>query len=221
MPDTEVRITDAETGLGVLPRGQIGEIVVRSPQTMQGYWQRPEQTADTIREGPVPGSGERWLYTGDLGYQDEDGYLFVADRKKDLLKPAGKQVWPREVEEAIASHPAVAEVGVWKVPDDLLGEAVKAWVVLRTGRQATATELQSYCEKHLAGYKVPRHIAFRDSLPKTPIGKLYRRGLVQQPAKPQRGVESSGPASQSRPQPGPRSRPHAGAPSPVPAPLAS
>ena len=215
MPDTEVRITDPETGLGVLPQGQIGEIVVRAPQTMQGYWQRPEQTADTIREGPTPGSGERWLYTGDLGYQDEDGYLFVADRKKDLLKPAGKQVWPREVEEAIASHPAVAEVGVWKVPDDLLGEAVKAWVVLRAGQQATAAELQNHCTKHLAGYKVPKHIAFRDSLPKTPIGKLHRRGLVHH------GTESSGPAPQGRPQPGAPSRPPAGAPSPVPAPLAS
>ncbi len=215
MPDVEVRITDADTGLGVLPQGQIGEIVIRAPQVMQGYWQRPEETADAIREGPVPGSGERWLYTGDLGYLDEDGYLFVADRKKDLLKPGGKQVWPREVEEAIASHPAVAEVGVWKVPDDLLGEAVKAWVVLQAGQQATAAELQDHCRKHLADYKVPKHIAFRDSLPKTLVGKLHRRGLVQQ------DVEGSGSAPQGQPQPGAQSRPRAGAPSPVPVPLAS
>jgi len=215
MSDVEVRITDVETGLGVLPQGQIGEIVVRAPQMMQGYWQRPEQTADAIREGPVPGSGERWLYTGDLGYVDEDGYLFVVDRKKDLLKPGGKQVWPREVEEAIASHPAVAEVGVWKVPDDLLGEAVKAWVVLQAGHQAAAAELQEHCKKHLAGYKVPKHIAFRDNLPKTAIGKLYRRGLVQQ------DVKGSSPAPQGQPQPGAQSRPHVGAPSPMPAPLAS
>ncbi len=215
MPDVEVRITDAETGLGVLPQGQIGEIVIRAPQLMQGYWQRPEQTADVIREGPVPGSGERWLYTGDLGYLDEDGYLFVADRKKDLLKPGGKQVWPREVEEAIASHPAVAEVGVWKVPDDLLGEAVKAWVVLQAGQQATPAELQDHCRKYLADYKVPKHVAFCDSLPKTAIGKLHRRGLVQHP------VQGSGPAPQGQPQPGTQSRPHAGTPSPVPVPLAS
>jgi long-chain acyl-CoA synthetase len=215
MPDAEVRITDEETGLGVLPPGQIGEIVVCTPQVMQGYWQRPEQTADAIREGPVPGSGGRWLYTGDLGYLDEDGYLFVVDRKKDLLKPGGKQVWPREVEEAIASHPAVAEVGVWKIPDDLLGEAVKAWVVLQAGQQATAAELQEHCKEHLAGYKVPKHIAFRDSLPKTGIGKLYRRGLVQP------DVESNGPAPQGQPQPGTQSRPYTGAPSPVAAPLAS
>jgi long-chain acyl-CoA synthetase len=215
LPDVEVRITDAETGLGVLPHDQIGEIVVRAPQVMQGYWQRPEAPADAIREGPVPGSGERWLYTGDLGYLDEDGYLFIVDRKKDLLKPGGKQVWPREVEEAIASHPAVAEVGVWKIPDDLLGEAVKAWVVLRTGQQATTAELQEHCKKHLAGYKVPKHITFRDSLPKTPIGKLHRRGLVQD------DIASSGPAPQGRPQPRARSRPPVGAASPVPVPLAS
>jgi long-chain acyl-CoA synthetase len=215
LPDVEVRITDAETGLGVLPQGQIGEIVVRAPQMMLGYWQRPKQTADAIREGPVPGSGERWLYTGDLGYLDEDGYLFVVDRKKDLLKPGGKQVWPREVEEAIASHPAVAEVGVWRIPDDLLGEAVKAWVVLRAGQQATAAELQAHCKKNLADYKVPKQIAFRDSLPKTAIGKLYRRGLVGL------DVESNGPAPQGQPQPGARSRPRIGAPPPVPVPLAS
>ncbi len=215
MPDVELRITDADTGLEVLPQGQIGEIVVRAPQLMQGYWQRPGATADAIREGPVPGSGERWLYTGDLGYLDEDGYLFVVDRKKDLLKPGGKQVWPREVEEAIASHPAVAEVGVWKVPDDLLGEAVKAWVVLRAGQQATATELQDHCKAHLAGYKVPKHIAFRDSLPKTAIGKLNRRGLVQQEA------AGSSPAPQGQPQPGAQSRPSVAAPSPVPVPVAS
>jgi long-chain acyl-CoA synthetase len=215
LPDVEVRITDADTGLGILPQGQIGEIAVRAPQVMQGYWQRPKQTADAIREGPVPSSGERWLYTGDLGYLDEDGYLFVVDRKKDLLKPGGKQVWPREVEEAVASHPAVAEVGVWKVPDDLLGEAVKAWVVLQAGQQATATELQAHCKKHLADYKVPKQIAFRDSLPKTAIGKLYRRGLVQQ------HVKDNVPAPQGQPQPKAEERPHVGAPSPVPIPLAS
>jgi long-chain acyl-CoA synthetase len=215
LPDVEVRITDAATGHGVLPHGQMGEIVVRAPQVMQGYWQRPKQTADAIREGPVPGSGERWLYTGDLGYLDEDGYLFVVDRKKDLLKPGGKQVWPREVEEAIASHPAVAEVGVWKIPDDLLGEAVKAWVVLQAGQQVTAAELQAHCKKHLADYKVPQQIAFRDSLPKTAIGKLQRRELVQQRAK------DNVPTPQGQPQPGAQSRPHARASSPIPVPLAS
>jgi len=164
-------------------------------------------------EGPVPGSGERWLYTGDLGYQGEDGYMFIVDRKKDLLKPGGKQVWPREVEEALASHPAVAEVGVWAIPDELLGEAVKAWVVLRAGQQVTAAELRDHCTKSLADYKVPKHIAFRDSLPKTAIGKLQRRELVRQES------AGSGPALQSQPQAGAQSRPRVGAPSPVPVPL--
>jgi long-chain acyl-CoA synthetase len=214
-PDVEVCITDADTGLGTLPHGQIGEIVIRAPQVMQGYWQRPKETANAVREGPVPGSGERWLYTGDLGYLDADGYLFLVDRKKDLLKPGGKQVWPREVEEAIASHPAVDEVGVWKISDDHLGEAVKAWVVLKADQQVTAAELKNHSKNHLADYKVPKMIAFRDSLPKTPVGKLQRRALVQQ------DVGSSSRAPQGQRRPGASSRPLVGAPSPVPAPLAS
>jgi long-chain acyl-CoA synthetase len=215
LPDVEVRITDAETGLGILPHGQIGEIVIRARQVMQGYWQRPEETANVIREGPVPGSGERWLYTGDLGYLDEDGYMFIVDRKKDLLKPGGKQVWPREVEEAIASHPAVAEVGVWAVPDDLLGEAVKAWVVLRAGQHASAAELLAHCGKYLADYKVPKHVEFRDSLPKTAIGKLQRRELVRQ------DVASRSSPAPKQSQAGTESRPRAPVALPAPSLLAS
>jgi long-chain acyl-CoA synthetase len=137
--------------------------------------------------------------------------MFIVDRKKDLLKPGGKQVWPREVEEAIATHPAVAEVGVWAVPDDILGEAVKAWVVLRPGQQATVAELKAYCSKYLADYKVPKFVAFRDSLPKTMIGKLQRREMARL------DTEGSGPV----PQAGPQSRPRIGAPSPVPVPAVS
>jgi len=147
---------------------------------MQGYWQRPAETADMLREAPLPASGERWLFTGDLGYLDEDGYLFIVDRKKDLIKPSGFQVWPREVEEAIASHPAVAEVGVAGVPDKLRGEAVKAWVVLREGQQVSGAQIRAYCREKLAAYKVPKHVDFLDSLPKTPIGKILRRELVRQ-----------------------------------------
>jgi long-chain acyl-CoA synthetase len=169
LPDVEVRIVDAEGGEGPLPAAQIGEILMRAPQLMRGYWQRPTETANAIRDG--------WLYTGDLGYLDEDGYLFVVDRKKDLIKVSGFQVWPREVEEIIASHPAVAEVGVAGVPDERQGEAVKAWVVLRPGQQLTADELRAYCRERLTGYKVPRQIEFRDSLPKTLIGKVLRREL--------------------------------------------
>ncbi len=171
LPDVEVRIAGVDTGEGSLPAGQVGEILMRAPQLMQGYWQRPVETMKTIRNS--------WLYTGDLGYLDEDGYLFIVDRKKDVIKPSGFQVWPREVEEVIASHPAVNEVGVVGIPDVYQGEAVKAWVVLRMGQQATVEELRSYCRKKLAGYKVPRYIEFTDSLPKTMVGKVLRRELVE------------------------------------------
>jgi long-chain acyl-CoA synthetase len=125
LPDVDVRIVDVETGEQTLPSGQVGEIIIQAPQIMVGYWERPTETNDMIRNG--------WVYTGDLGYLDEDGYLFIVDRKKDLIKPGGFQVWPREAEEIIATHPAVAEVSVAGVPDDYQGEAVKAWIVLREG----------------------------------------------------------------------------------------
>jgi long-chain acyl-CoA synthetase len=172
LPDVELRIADAYTGQGSLPPGEVGEVLIRAPQVMQGYWNRPDETADTIREG--------WLYTGDLGYLDEDGYMFIVDRKKDVIKPSGFQVWPREVEEVIASHPAVAQVGVAGVPDPRQGEAVKAWVVLREGQQLTVDELRAYCREQLTGYKVPRQVEFRDSLPQSHLGKVLRRKLVEE-----------------------------------------
>jgi long-chain acyl-CoA synthetase len=171
LPDVEVRIADVDTGQGSLPAGEVGEILIRAPQLMQGYWQRPTETENTIRNG--------WLYTGDLGYLDEDGYLFIVDRKKDVIKPSGFQVWPREVEEVIASHPAVDEVGVGGIHDDYQGEAVKAWVVLQPGQQASAEEIRAYCRKRLAAYKVPKQIEFTDSLPKTLVGKVLRRVLIE------------------------------------------
>jgi long-chain acyl-CoA synthetase len=172
LPDVEVRIVDADDGHDILPLGQIGEIVMRAPQLMLGYWQHPAETADALRDD--------WLFTGDLGYMDEDGYLFIVDRKKDLIKPSGFQVWPREVEEVIATHPAVSEVGVAGIPDKVRGEAVKAWVVLQEGQQVTGAEIRAYCRDRLAAYKVPRHVEFRDSLPKTTIGKVLRRELAQE-----------------------------------------
>jgi long-chain acyl-CoA synthetase len=175
VPDVEVRIADADTGAGALPPGQVGEVLMRAPNLMAGYWERPTETANAIRDG--------WLYTGDLGYLDEDGYLFIVDRKKDLIKPGGFQVWPREVEEVIAAHPAVAEVSVAGVPDPYQGEAVKAWIVLREGQQASADDIQALCREQLAGYKVPKHVEFRDSLPKTMVGKVLRRVLAQEEAR--------------------------------------
>ena len=169
--DVEIRIVDAEKCDEVLQPGAIGEILVRSPQNMTGYWKNPEESAAVMRDG--------WIYTGDLGYLDEEGYLFVVDRKKDVIKVSGFQIWPREVEEVIATHPSVLETGVAGVPDDYQGEAIKAWVVLRSGCTLDGASLQSHCRKVLAAYKVPKHIEFCDSLPKSTVGKVLRRVLVE------------------------------------------
>ena len=174
--DVEVRIADVENGEGSLPPMEVGEILIRAPQIMVGYWEQPTETANTIRDG--------WVYTGDIGYLDEDGYLFIVDRKKDLIKPSGFQVWPREVEEVIASFPAVAEVCVAGVPDAIQSEAVKAWVVLKAGEQASVKEIQDFCRTKLVSYKIPKEIEFRDSLPKTLVGKTLRRMLkAEEPLK--------------------------------------
>jgi long-chain acyl-CoA synthetase len=170
LPDVEVRIVDSETSEGELAPGQVGEIVLKAPQMMHSYWNRPEETANILRDG--------WLYTGDIGYQDEDGYVFIVDRKKDLIKPSGFQVWPREVEEVIAANPAVAEVCVAGVPDATHIEAVKAWVVLRPNTELSGPDLRAYCREKLAAYKVPRFVEFRDQLPKSTVGKILKRELV-------------------------------------------
>ncbi len=177
LPDVEVRIADPDSGEKILPTGEVGEVLMRAPQLMQGYWQNPEETTGALQRH---GEGGPWLHTGDLGYMDEDGYVFIVDRKKDLIKPSGFQVWPREVEEVISLHPAVLEVGVAGVPDDYQGEAVKAWVVLRSGQRATADEIRQYCRKNLAAYKVPKHVEFREALPKSMVGKVLRRVLGQE-----------------------------------------
>ncbi len=171
LPDVDVRIADPDSGEGSLPPCAVGEIAVRAPQLMREYWQQPEETTRAIRDG--------WLYTGDLGYLDEDGYLYLVDRKKDVIKPSGFQVWPREVEEVIATHPAVAEVAVAGVPDVRQGEAVKAWVVLEAGSALSADELRAFCRQHLTAYKVPRHVAFCGGLPKSAVGKVLRRELAR------------------------------------------
>jgi long-chain acyl-CoA synthetase len=214
LPDVEVRILDADDGRTPLPTGQVGEIVIQAPQLMQGYWQRPAETAGMLRDDPCPDAQGRWLFSGDLGYMDEDGYLFIVDRKKDLIKPSGFQVWPREVEEVIASHPAVAEVGVAGIPDRLRGEAVKAWVVLRDGQQVTGAEIRAYCRQKLVDYKVPRRVEFRDSLPKTLVGKVLRRELVREE------LAGRGSPSRSKAEAGAESLARVELASPAPAPFA-
>ena len=169
LPDTIIRIVDIDTGTRDVKSGEAGEIIMKAPQLMQGYWNRPRETKEILRDG--------WLYTGDIGYMDDDGYVFLTSRKKDVIKCGGFQVWPREVEEILMTHPAVAEVCVAGIPDARQMEAVKAWVVLKEGRQVTAEELQKFCREKLTGYKVPRHFEFRKDLPKTFVGKVLRRIL--------------------------------------------
>jgi long-chain acyl-CoA synthetase len=177
LPDVTVRIFDDDEGTRELPARELGEIAIAAPQLMTGYWNEPDETALVLRDHAENGATRRYLHTGDLGYLDEDGYLFIVDRKKDLIKTSGYQVWPREIEEAIATHPAVAEVGVAAVPDSTKGEAVKAWVVLRAGHTIDAAELRAFCRERLAPYKVPGRVEFRNELPKTMVGKVLRRSL--------------------------------------------
>jgi long-chain acyl-CoA synthetase len=169
LPDTIIRIVDIDTATQDVKQGENGEIVIKAPQLMQGYWNRPEETKEILRDG--------WLFTGDIGYMDEDGYVFLTSRKKDVIKCGGFQVWPREVEEILMAHPAVAEVCVGGIPDPRQMEAVKAWIVLKEGQTSTPEELQKYCREKLTGYKVPRFIEFRKDLPKTFVGKVLRRLL--------------------------------------------
>jgi long-chain acyl-CoA synthetase len=150
---------------------------MRAPQRMEEYWDNPGETHDTMR---VHADGGTWIHTGDLAYMDEEGYIFLVDRKKDMMKTSGFQVWPREIEEVLAAHPAVMEVSIAGVPDAAKGEVPRAWVVLRAGQSATEDELRAYCRQRLAPYKVPAKIEFRKDLPKTMVGKVLRRILVQE-----------------------------------------
>jgi len=172
VPDTDAEIVDIDTGTRVLPPGEPGELRIRGPQVMAGYWGMPEETADAMRDG--------WFYTGDIATMDEDGYFTIVDRKKDMILASGLNVYPREVEEVLYEHPAVLEAGVIGVPDPYRGESVKAYVVLKPGASATAEELEAYCREHLSAYKVPHAFEFRDTLPKSGVGKVLRRVLVEE-----------------------------------------
>jgi long-chain acyl-CoA synthetase len=177
LPNVEVKIISLDDGETEMQQGEIGEIAIHGPQVMKGYHNMPTETANTLRQMK---DGRTWLFTGDIARMDEDGYFYIVDRKKELIKPGGFQVWPREVEEAIAAHPKVLEVGVGGIPDPNRGESVKAWVVVKPGETLTAEELKAYCKEHLAPYKVPSHFEFRNELPKTTVGKILRRELVRQ-----------------------------------------
>ncbi len=177
LPNVEVKLISLDDGETELQQGEIGEVVIHGPQVMKGYHNMPTETANTLR---TMKDGKVWLFTGDIARMDEDGYFYIVDRKKELIKPGGYQVWPREVEEAIMDHPKVMDVGVAGIPDPYRGETVKAWIVLKPGETATAEDIKAFCKERLAAYKVPTHYEFRDELPKTTVGKILRRELVRQ-----------------------------------------
>lgn len=171
LPNTDAAIFSLETG-EILPPGEIGEIAVKGPQVMKGYWERPDETERTFKDG--------WLLTGDLGYMDQEGYFYMVDRKKDMIIAGGFNVYPREVEEVLYEHHAVKEAVVAGVPDPYRGETVKAYIVLKEGSSVTEAELNEFSRKNLAAYKVPRQYEFRKELPKTAVGKVLRRVLIEE-----------------------------------------
>ncbi len=168
-PGTDVRIVDLETGAD-LPVGQEGEVLLRGPQVMKGYWNKPEETDAVLIDG--------WLYTGDIGKMDEDGYLAIVDRKKDMIIASGFNIYPREIDEILYQHPAVKEACTVGVPDEYRGETVKAFVVLKEGAAATEEEILAFCKERLAAYKRPRMVEFLPELPKSTVGKVLRRVLA-------------------------------------------
>jgi len=171
LPDTDAKIVDPETG-EALPIGTVGEVLVKGPQVMKGYWGRPEETAQVLHDG--------WLYTGDMGTMDEDGFFAIVDRKKDVIIASGFKIYPREIDEVLFEHPSIKEAIAVGVPDDYRGETVKAYIVLRDGEFTSEQEITAWCRERLAAYKVPRLYEFRESLPKNIIGKVLRRKLLEE-----------------------------------------
>jgi long-chain acyl-CoA synthetase len=169
LPDTEARIVDLDTGTTELPINEAGELVIRGPQVMKGYWEKPEETAETLRDG--------WLFTGDICTMDEDGYFYVVDRKKDMIIAGGFNIYPREVDEALFEHPKVQEAVTVGIPDEYRGETVKVYIVLKPGEECSEEEIIDFCRERLASYKTPRMVEFRAELPKTLVGKVLRRSL--------------------------------------------
>jgi len=170
-PDTDSKIvkigTEEEAEIE-----EVGELIVKGPQVMKGYWNNEEETENTLRDG--------WLYTGDLGYMDEEGYFYIVDRSKDMIIAGGYNIYPREVEEILYEFDGVQEVAVAGVPDPYRGETVKAFIVPKEGQTLNEDELNTFCRKHLAAFKVPRIYEFRDELPKTAVGKILRRQLINE-----------------------------------------
>ena len=172
LPNVDCMVVDLETGTQEMGVGEVGELIVRGPQVMAGYHQRPEETAQTLRDN--------WLFTGDVVRMDGDGYFYIVDRKKDVIKVGGFQVWPNEIEAVIMGHPKVREAAVAGVVDEDGNEVAKAWVVLKEGETCSPMELQSFCDQFLTRYKIPKYVVFRESLPRTSVGKVLRRVLTSE-----------------------------------------
>jgi long-chain acyl-CoA synthetase len=183
MPSTDVKIVDIETGLIEVPQGEEGELCIRGPQVMKGYWNKPEETAIALRDG--------WLYTGDVARMDEDGFFYIVQRKKDMIIVSGLKVFPNEVEDVLFTHPAVMEAAAIGVAHPYRGEEVKAFVVLKKDAAATPEELMAFCRERLAKFKVPTQIEFTAALPKSAVGKVLRRELRSQPTAEHRIQQSN------------------------------
>jgi len=175
LPDTDAKLVDLETGERDVPIGQPGELVVKGPQVMKGYWKHPDETAAVLDEG--------WLRTGDVATMDADGYFAIVDRKKDMIKTKGENVYPREVEEALFRHPKIKDAVVVGIPEAFSGEVIKAYVVLKDGETASEQEILDFCVRELAKFKVPKTVEFRPDLPKTMVGKVLRRVLLDEEMK--------------------------------------
>jgi long-chain acyl-CoA synthetase len=180
LPNTDSKVVDLETGMIELPPGKPGELIIKGPQVMKGYWKKPEETAAVLRDG--------WLYTGDIATMDEEGYFYIVGRKKDMIIAGGYNIYPIEVEEVIYQHPAVAEACVFGVPDPYRGETVMAVIVPKKEMPVSEKEIIDWCSARMAKYKVPRSVEFRDQMPKTAVGKILRRSLVEEVVEKRKSV---------------------------------
>ncbi|WP_246943980.1 long-chain-fatty-acid--CoA ligase [Bacillus pinisoli] len=171
-PSTEYKVVDLAEGITEVDPGELGELIIRGPQVMKGYWNMPEETANTLRDG--------WLYTGDIARMDDEGYVSIMDRKKDMIIAGGFNIYPRDIEEILYEHPAVMEAVVVGVPDEYRGETVKAVIVPKAGKEVSEDEIIQYCRENMSAYKVPRLVEFRAELPKTSVGKILRRVIKEE-----------------------------------------
>jgi long-chain acyl-CoA synthetase len=179
VPNTDVKIVDVETGTEEMKQGLPGEVIIKGPQVMKGYYKKPEETAAVLKDG--------WLFTGDIGFFDEDGYLTIVDRKKDMIIASGYNIYPREIDEILFDHPKVLEACSIGVFDEYRGETVKAYVVVKPGEALSEEEIVRYCQEKLAAYKVPKIVEFIDALPKSAIGKILRREVKEMERKKKGG----------------------------------